>query len=102
MSTRGHAVHGPITRQQNLCRFPAIVHLYSSFRFHLNQRSAPYLNLWRLTMFTTFKNRAALVRVNAAHKLTRNNLEFAGVVVYFFSLAVAFVMTIIVMMCQGA
>ena len=46
-------------------------------------------------MFTTFKNRAALVRVNAAHKLTRNNLEFAGVVVYFFSLAVAFVMTII-------
>ena len=41
-------------------------------------------------------------RVNAAHSLTRNNIEFAGVVVYFFSLAVAFVMTIIVMMCQGA
>ena len=53
-------------------------------------------------MFTTFKNRNALARVNAAHTLTRNNLEFAGVVVYFFSLAVAFVMTIIVMMCQGA
>jgi hypothetical protein len=39
-------------------------------------------------------------RVNAAHSLTRNNIEFAGVVVYFFSLAVLFAITIIVMMCQ--
>ncbi len=53
-------------------------------------------------MFTTYKNRNTLVRVNAAHRLTRNNLELAGVVVLFFSLAVAFVMTIIVMMCQAA
>ncbi len=34
--------------------------------------------------------------------LSRNNLEFAGVVVFFFSMAVIFAMTIIVMMCQPA
>jgi hypothetical protein len=38
--------------------------------------------------------------VHGRHTLTRNNLEFAGVVVYFFTLAVIFAMTIIVMMCQ--
>lgn len=32
--------------------------------------------------------------------LTRNNLEFAGVVVYFFTLAVLFAITIIVMLCR--
>jgi branched-subunit amino acid ABC-type transport system permease component len=32
--------------------------------------------------------------------LTRNNLEFAGVVVYFFTLAVIFAITIIVMLCR--
>jgi hypothetical protein len=38
--------------------------------------------------------------IRGRHTLTRNNLEFAGVVVYFFTLAVIFAMTIIVMMCQ--
>jgi hypothetical protein len=38
--------------------------------------------------------------VNGPYTLSRNNLEFAGVVVYFFSLAVIFAMSIIVMMCQ--
>lgn len=32
--------------------------------------------------------------------LSRNNLEFAGVVVYFFTLAVLFAITIIVMLCR--
>jgi len=39
-------------------------------------------------------------RISAAHKLSRNNLEFAGVVVYFFTLAVIFAITIIVMLCR--
>ena len=38
--------------------------------------------------------------VHGRHSLTRNNIEFAGVVVYFFTLAVIFAITIIVMMCQ--
>lgn len=37
---------------------------------------------------------------NRACTLTRNNLEFAGVVVYFFTLAVLFAITIIVMLCR--
>ena len=40
-------------------------------------------------------------RLGDATTLSRNNLEFAGVVVYFFSLAVLFAMTIIVMLCQS-
>ncbi|KAA6458300.1 hypothetical protein DYQ86_20505 [Acidobacteria bacterium AB60] len=32
--------------------------------------------------------------------LSRNNLEFAGVVVYFFTMAVLFAITIIVMLCR--
>jgi hypothetical protein len=32
--------------------------------------------------------------------LTRNNIEVAGVVVYFFALAVLFAITIIVMLCR--
>ena len=39
-------------------------------------------------------------RISAAEKLSRNNLEFAGVVVYFFTLAVLFAITIIVMLCR--
>jgi hypothetical protein len=38
--------------------------------------------------------------VNAAHTLTRNNLEFAAIVVYFFALAVVFAITLIVMLFQ--
>jgi hypothetical protein len=38
--------------------------------------------------------------VNGANTLTRNNIEFAGVVVYFFALAIIFAITIIVMLCQ--
>ncbi len=38
--------------------------------------------------------------INGAYTLSRNNLEFAGIVVYFFSLAVIFAITIIVMLCQ--
>jgi hypothetical protein len=39
-------------------------------------------------------------RISAATTLSRNNLEFAGVVVYFFTLAVLFAITIIVMLCR--
>ncbi len=35
--------------------------------------------------------------VKRTHTLTRNNLELAGVVVYFFAIAVFFAMTLIVM-----
>ena len=37
---------------------------------------------------------------SGAYTLSRNNLEFAGVVVYFFTLAVIFAITIIVMLCR--
>ena len=39
--------------------------------------------------------------VNGANTLTRNNIEFAGVVVYFFALAIIFAITIIVMLSQS-
>ena len=39
-------------------------------------------------------------RISATYSLSRNNLEFAGVVVYFFTLAVLFAITIIVMLCR--
>ena len=47
------------------------------------------------------ENRLQAHRLGDANTLSRNNLEFAGVVVYFFSLAVIFAMTIIVMLCQS-
>ena len=39
--------------------------------------------------------------VNGAKTLTRNNIEFAGVVVYFFALAIIFAITVIVMLTQS-
>jgi len=44
------------------------------------------------------KTRSNNNRVNRTYTLTRNNLELAGVVVYFFAIAVFFVMTLIVML----
>ena len=38
--------------------------------------------------------------VNGAYALTRNNLEFAGVVVYFFALTVVFAMMLVLMLFQ--
>jgi len=46
------------------------------------------------------KIRPAHTAINGPYTLSRNNLEFAGIVVYFFSLAVIFAITIIVMLCQ--
>jgi hypothetical protein len=39
-------------------------------------------------------------RLNGTYTLTRNNLEFAAIVVYFFALAVLFAITLIVMLFQ--
>jgi hypothetical protein len=38
---------------------------------------------------------------NRTYTFTRNNLEFAGIVVYFFAVAVFFAMTLIVMLFQA-
>lgn len=55
-----------------------------------------------MTLLMMEKSHTETKPVTRPHKLTRNNMELAGVIVFFFSLAVAFVMTIIVMMCQNA
>jgi hypothetical protein len=39
--------------------------------------------------------------VNAVYTLSRNNLEFAFLVVYFFALAVLFAFTLVVMLFHG-
>ncbi len=39
--------------------------------------------------------------VKRPHTLTRNNLEFAGLVTYFFALAVLFGITLVVMLFQN-
>ncbi len=51
-------------------------------------------------MLTPEKNHSHHNPVRTAHTLSRNNMEFAGLVVYFFALAIIFVITIIVLLCQ--
>jgi hypothetical protein len=46
------------------------------------------------------KTRPNLDPVEGAYTLTRNNLEFAGIVVYFFSLLMVFSMTLVLMLFQ--
>jgi hypothetical protein len=74
---------------------------YSSFCFFLKQRSGLDLNFWRLTMLMSDEARRIPTPVNGSNTLTRNNIEFAGVVVYFFALAIIFAITIIVMLTQS-
>jgi hypothetical protein len=46
------------------------------------------------------KTRANRNPVSATYTLSRNNLEFAGLVVYFFALTIIFAITLIVMLFQ--
>ena len=46
------------------------------------------------------RTRSSSNLVSATYTLTRNNLEFAGLVVYFFALTIIFAITLIMMLFQ--
>ena len=75
-------------------------HRHTNFIKAFSQDDLDFSHLWRPTMQLGHNRHFDHHRVSAASKLSRNNLEFAGVVVYFFTLAVIFAITIIVMMCR--